>query len=130
MSNINDVIKSWIEKGDHDKNTAELIKEHIPEYRDTIAFQCQQATEKYIKAWMISRGLEIRKTHDLVYLLELINEKETVSEIWFDKASALEDFGVEIRYPDTKIQLSDSDIVEALLIAKEFREFIITKLNL
>ena len=110
--------------------TADLIQTHIPEYRDTIAFHCQQATEKYIKAWMIAVQLELRKTHDLVYLLELINEKEPIAEEWFDKASALENYGVEIRYPDTKISLSDSDIDEALKLAREFREHIIPKLNI
>ena len=107
-----------------------LINAKIPQYKDTIAFHCQQAAEKYIKAWMIFENIEIKKTHDLVYLLELINVKQIVPEEWFEKASVLEDYGVELRYPDTKIVLSDSDIEDAIRIAKEFREFIFPKLNL
>lgn len=70
----------------------------------------------------------MRKTHDLVYLLELINEVETVPEYWYDKASALEDYGVEVRYPDSKITLTDTDVADALEIVQEFREFIVSKL--
>lgn len=33
-------------------------------------------------------------------------------------------FSVEIRYPDIKIEVSESDRNTAILIAKEFREFL------
>ena len=35
------------------------------------------------------------------------------------------DFGVEIRYPDNKIELSESNIEEAIEIARAFRRFIV-----
>lgn len=44
-----DIVKSWIEKGDHDLGTAQVTFLYIPRYRDTIAFHCQQAVEKYLK---------------------------------------------------------------------------------
>ena len=43
--NKNDVIP-WIIKGDHDLGTALLTYLHIPEYKDTVTFHCQQAVEK------------------------------------------------------------------------------------
>lgn len=43
-------IKEWIEKAYHDLGSAKIIYLHLPEYFDTIAFHCQQAVEKYIKA--------------------------------------------------------------------------------
>jgi HEPN domain-containing protein len=48
-----EIIRLWIEKGDHDLGTAEIVNQHIPEYMDTIAFHCQQAVEKYLKAFLI-----------------------------------------------------------------------------
>jgi hypothetical protein len=47
MSEINKTIYEWMVKADHDLGSAKLIYLHIPEYFDTIAFHCQQATEKY-----------------------------------------------------------------------------------
>ena len=45
MKNKQDIIKSWIVKGDHDLGTTKLTYKHIPEYRDIIGFHCQQAVE-------------------------------------------------------------------------------------
>ena len=130
MSSRNETIAKWVEKADEDLGTAILINSNLPQYKDTIAFHCQQAVEKYIKAWMLSENLEIKKTHDLVYLLELINVKRIVEAEWFEKAEQLDDYGVEVRYPDSTINLSDSDIEDAIRITNEFRAFVIPKLNL
>ena len=51
MSELIDDIKDWIEKADHDLGSAKVIYLHLPDYIDTIAFHCQQAVEKYLKAF-------------------------------------------------------------------------------
>ncbi len=48
-----DIVKQWIEKGDHDLGTAQVTYLYLPQYRDTIAFHCQQAAEKYLKGYLI-----------------------------------------------------------------------------
>jgi HEPN domain-containing protein len=48
-----DEIRKWISKGDHDLGTAKVTYLHIPEYLDTVTFHCQQAVEKYLKAYLI-----------------------------------------------------------------------------
>ena len=53
-----DTIKKWIEKADHDLGTAILTFTYIAQYRDTIAFHCQQATEKYLKSYLIYLDIE------------------------------------------------------------------------
>jgi hypothetical protein len=45
MSAQIDHIKAWISKADHDLGSAKIIYLHLPDYFDTIAFHCQQATE-------------------------------------------------------------------------------------
>lgn len=40
-----DIVKSWIEKGDHDFGTAQITFMYVPKFRDTIAFHYQQAAE-------------------------------------------------------------------------------------
>ena len=42
----------------------------------------------------------------------------------YEKIIKLNAFGVEIRYPDIKIEVSEDDRNSAISIAKEFREFI------
>ena len=129
MSEKTEQIKRWIEKADHDLGTAIITHLHIPKYRDTIAFHCQQAVEKYLKSYIFKLGIKVKRTHDLVFLLEQIDEKEKINQKWFDKVFELQDFAIEIRYPDQIIELTDEDIDVAINIAKEFREMILEKHN-
>lgn len=55
------VIKSWVEKGDHDLGTTKITYLHIPKYRDTIVFHCQQAVEKYLKSYLIFQEIFMTK---------------------------------------------------------------------
>jgi len=123
-------IKRWIEKADHDLGTAIITYKHIPKYKDTIAFHCQQSVEKYLKSYIFNLGIKIKRTHDLVYLLELIDQVEKIDNKWFEKAFELQDYAVEIRYPDTIIELTNDEIDQAIQIAKDFRTMIIEKHNL
>ena len=59
-----DEIKQWIIKGDHDLGTAKITFLHIPEYLDTVTFHCQQAVEKYLKAFY---GFQDQKYAYLLY---------------------------------------------------------------
>lgn len=125
-----ETVKKWIEKADHDLGTAILTYKYIAKYRDTIAFHCQQATEKYLKSYLIYLGVEFRRYHDLIYLAELINQKEHFDDNLISKLAELEDYSVEIRYPDTEIDLTDDEIKNAINIAKEVRVYITTKMNI
>lgn len=97
------VIKLWIEKADQDLGTAEIVNQHIPKYMDMIAFHCQQAVEKYLKAFLIFNNTGFTRTHDLVLLLDLVSRIEPIDDDLYEKAAELQSYSVEIRYPDTVI---------------------------
>lgn len=125
MSASDDHIKEWIDKADHDLGSAKLIFLHIPEYFDTIAFHCQQAVEKYIKAILVYCEIDFQRSHNLIYLLDLLTKKLDITEDRYDKAILLNGFSVQIRYPDKTIYLSHEELKTAIEIAQEFREFAI-----
>lgn len=127
---LNSLITAWMEKGDHDLGSAKIIFQYIPEYSDTIAFHCQQAVEKYLKAALVFKELEFQKTHDLLYLLELLSRTVPVDSSKFDKAIMLNNFAVEIRYPNQTIHLTREELVDAIKIAEEFRDFVVEFLQL
>ena len=114
-------IKEWIEKADHDLGSAKIIYLYLPDYFDTIAFHCQQAVEKYIKAVLVFYNIEIQRTHDLVYLLELLSCKIEIDEDKFRKAFTLNNFGVQIRYPNKIIKLTKEELETAIQISEEFQ---------
>jgi HEPN domain-containing protein len=122
MNAIKHKVSDWVKKADHDLGSAKLIFLHIPEYIDTIAFHCQQATEKYLKAMLLYSGIEFNRTHNLIYLLELLSQKIEISEDLFDKAILLNGFSVQIRYPDHVIHLTKEELEAAIKISQEFRE--------
>ena len=117
-------LKGWIEKADHDLGTAILINQHIPEYSDTLAFHCQQAVEKYIKCLLEKNFISFKRSHDLRYLLDLLNDVIPIDDELYENVIKLNAFGVEIRYPDTIIHLTKEESEEAVEIAKNFRIFL------
>ena len=116
------IVNTWIEKADHDLGSAKLIFQHLPSYFDTIAFHCQQAVEKYIKASLIYLEIEFQRSHDLPYLLEILSGKVEIKPETFDKAILLNGFSVEIRYPNQIIHLTEDELKYAILIADDFRQ--------
>jgi HEPN domain-containing protein len=103
MSAIANSIQEWIDKADRDLGSAKLIYLHIPHYYDMVAFHCQQAVEKYLKPALVHFEIDFPRSHDLVYLLDLLSSKNVVDQDTYDKAIKLNGFNVEIRYPDKKI---------------------------
>ena len=130
MNEMIENLRRWIEKADHDLGTAIITHKYIPKYKDTIAFHCQQAVEKYLKSYIFKLGLPIKRTHDLVFLLEQIAKHDKIEQEWFEKVFELQDFAIEIRYPDQVIELSDKDIDTAIEISTQFRKMILEKLQI
>ena len=60
----------------------------------------------------------------------LLSQKIEIPDELFDNASELEDFAVDIRYPDTSVELSDDEIQQAFKIAKLIRAFVINQSGL
>jgi HEPN domain-containing protein len=122
MSGQADEIKQWIIKGDHDLGTAKITYFHIPEYLDTVTFHCQQAVEKYLKAYLIFQSTDFKLSHDMIYLLDLIVQNDSDFESHYDLISELQGYAVEIRYPNETIYLSNEKVEKAMTIAKNVRD--------
>jgi HEPN domain-containing protein len=60
-----EIIKEWIAKADEDFEFAEINLEEEKPFYAQICFHFQQAVEKYLKAYIITNGLEFRRVHDL-----------------------------------------------------------------
>lgn len=70
MSDNEKLVELWIQKAEHDLGTAILIFNNIPEYYDTLGFHCQQAVEKFLKAYLTKNNIEFKPRHNLSYLLD------------------------------------------------------------
>ncbi|MBI2852241.1 MAG: HEPN domain-containing protein [Chloroflexi bacterium] len=91
-------VREWFEKGSHDFTTARLgLKARAPS--DTIAVLLQQATEKYLKGYLIAKGWRLKKTHDLRELLDRAVEFNPTFGKYAELARRLTALYVEHRYP-------------------------------
>ncbi|TCL62323.1 HEPN domain-containing protein [Hydrogenispora ethanolica] len=122
------LVDEWITKAGHDLGMAELAIANKPEYKDLICFHCQQSAEKYLKAYLIRLNMDFKKSHSLIYLLDLLKAQENVPDSIYGTAEILEDYGVEVRYPGNGIELDQEDIHEAYQAALRIKEFVKEKM--
>ena len=75
---INEYVKKWLINANNDLKVAiNLMKLSSEEtVTEAICFHSQQAVEKFLKAYLITKNVEFRKTHNLEYLLELCIKKD------------------------------------------------------
>jgi len=129
MGNKAELIREWMHKAEHDLGMAELALENRPEYTDSICFHCQQAVEKYLKAYLVFLDIRFERKHNLGYLLDLINEKEKVPEELYDLAENLEDYAVEARYPDDWTEIPLEEAQAAFSMAKQIKMFLLERIG-
>ena len=92
---------SWIEKGDRDLTLVKIGLSAAGNVPDLLCYHCQQAAEKYLKALQLHFGQEVKKTHDLEILLDLLAPFSVVIDLeTYDKALIIKNYAVQIRYPN------------------------------
>lgn len=93
------IVREWLEKADEDFNFASANLNEGSEFFAQICFHFQQAAEKYLKSYIIARGLPFSKVHDLLYLLkECSGDDPSFAELKED-AITLNTSYIETRYP-------------------------------
>ena len=119
-------ISPWIRKAENDLLAVDnnLVAARVP--FDVVCYHCQQATEKYLKALLVSLGAKPSRTHDLLALLQesrtylIPSPPDTI-----EKACAvLNSYGVEVRYPDDQSEPSAEDASEARERAETVRRWV------
>jgi len=70
-----EIIKEWISKADEDFEFALSNLNEGKRFFSQICFHFQQASEKYLKSFIIAKELEFRKIHDLPLLLKICSAR-------------------------------------------------------
>lgn len=122
-------VQRWVEKAEHDLRNAECVLRLADDCpTDTVCFHCQQCAEKYLKALLISRGIDFPRTHDLVMLLNLIASTGGLT-LPVEQVQPLNRYSVEARYPGDWDPIDIHEATEALNMAKGVREAVRTVLT-
>jgi HEPN domain-containing protein len=92
-------------------------------YLEDLCFDAQQAAEKAIKAIFIHLQVNFPYTHDLAWLLTLVERAGQIIPEQVKLAVILSDYAVEARYPGLAEPVSDEEYREAILLATEVVEW-------
>jgi HEPN domain-containing protein len=122
-----DFIKQWLLKANEDLLVVDKLTEYEIIATSSACFHCQQAVEKFLKAFLITNGVEIKKTHNIEYLLSECAD--------FDKdfvdidPKELSDFGVDVRYPGDMFVPDQDETLEYKNLAFEIKDIVESKIN-
>jgi HEPN domain-containing protein len=120
--------REWLKKAGIDLRAAEHERIADPPITPDIVFHAQQLVEKSLKALLVHHDQPFRKTHNLVELGEQCAKLIPDMEPLLRKAAPLTEYAWKFRYPGEPEEPSIEEADEAMGIAKEVFDTIISKL--
>jgi HEPN domain-containing protein len=126
-------VEDWVLMADKDLYAAKIIIKDDYPLTNIVAFHCQQAIEKYLKAYLIEKNIPLIKTHDLIKLNGMIKETKDLG-IDENKLIRINEVYIESRYPGEFGLLpdgmpTDTQALEFIEYASEIKTIIIDELK-
>lgn len=110
--------KDWLEKAKMDIKSAEVLKEHDCG-NDVVAFHCQQAIEKSLKAFLIFRKNGVVEGHSLIFLCKEVIKYDSIFKKYIKDCAFVNQYYIETRYPsDTPLIVTNEEAEECINIAR------------
>ncbi len=123
-------LKQWLIKAEGDLKVAINELSFDSPITDVICFHSQQAVEKFLKAYLVSKGIGFEKTHNITFLLKLcIESDKDFIEIEKMDVEKFTIYATELRYPDFFYMPSIEEAKEAVKKAEFVREFVMKKIE-
>lgn len=101
--------EDWFKKGDDDTQAVEILLEHGGK-SSVVAYLVQQMLEKYMKGFLLSKGWELKRTHDLEELLDEMVEFDSSFEEFREISQKSTAFYFLERYPFFAGELSRLEV--------------------
>lgn len=126
---MDDEAKDWLSKGDSDLKVVEhelkLPEDEI--VKDAVCFHCQQAVEKYLKAFLICHKVQYKKTHNIEFLMEECGKIDAAFK--GVDVKNLTYFGVMIRYPEETYIPDMSEVQFYFELAQKIKQLVLLKID-
>jgi HEPN domain-containing protein len=100
--------------GERDLKALHLLNQTGQAPHEVIGFHAQQAAEKFIKALLVLNGIFFERTHDLVRLYRLAEQRGISIAVDVEKLRALTSYAVQFRYESCRISLLTSQECEVI----------------
>jgi HEPN domain-containing protein len=124
MTSVGDeYLRRWLVKANEDITTIDALISSSPEkHSSAICFHAQQAVEKFLKAFLVYKGIDFPRTHDVDMLLAMC--KPLHADAFNIELKELTEFGVDVRYPDDFFTPEAEQALEYGAIAMSVKEIV------
>jgi HEPN domain-containing protein len=112
----------WFYFADADLDSALILNAAYRKHNEIICYHCQQAVEKYLKAFLCYNGVIPPKNHVLESLCALCSEFDSSFNEIAKNCAYLSPFAVHARYP-LEMEITGSNTVKSLEIAQKVKDF-------
>jgi HEPN domain-containing protein len=129
MKTKRELIDSWIVKAERDLISAKHELSFSDAVTETVCFHCQQAVEKYLKAYLVFLGISFTKTHEIGELITKCESRDSEISVLKEKADTLTDYAVEVRYAEDEFEPTLEEAKESFDIAKQIKVFVLNKIT-
>jgi HEPN domain-containing protein len=120
-----DETRRWLERAQGDLRAAEICATELPA---TALFHCQQAAEKYLKAYLTWNQKVFRKTHELRELATACALIVAALKSVLDPAETLSKYAWKFRYPGAPYEPDAQEAAAGLTLAEQVRTAIVGRL--
>lgn len=111
--------RGWLARAESDLRAADHEFRATPPLLADIAFHCQPAVEKALKAFLTWHDRPFRKTHSLEEIGEQCLQLDSTLRALIDRAVPLTEYAWKFRYPGEPEEPSRQEAEEAFEVARE-----------
>jgi HEPN domain-containing protein len=116
MRNL-EAANTWLKRAKSNMARAKAGRVSSEILYEDLCFDAQQAVEKALKSLCVIYEIVFPKTHDIAYLIELLEEKNVTVPEDVQNAKILTGYAVETRYPGDYEPMDEDDYFKAIEIA-------------
>ncbi len=133
MKNLenSEVVDKWIRIAEENLIFAKSGMEQDFAPYHSICFMAQNSGEKYLKAFLISKGWELEKIHDSSQLLEHCCKYDNSFQELYSDCEVLNRYIIASRYPEdiTYESIGKKNAEEAIQAAENIEKFVLNKIK-
>jgi HEPN domain-containing protein len=117
-------VQQWLSKAESDCQLAKYLLAANTPFYEAIGMHCQQAAEKYLKAFLVYNKTEFPKTHHLGELLNLMKGLNPELAGKLQEITILNPYAVDYRYPTDVPAMTLTDAKKAVELAEMVRDMV------
>jgi len=123
MRNL-EAANTWLKRAKSNMARAKAGRVSSEILYEDLCFDAQQSVEKALKSLCVIYDIVFPKTHDIAYLIELLEKKNVIVPDDVQNAKILTGYAVETRYPGDYEPVDEDDYFKAIEIAEKVLKWV------